>query len=65
MNLVLFGWLTTQPYFKELNKTVVPETGDFVFFDALEMHAVTMVRHLRYTVTMWFTEDPQYKHEVI
>jgi hypothetical protein len=51
--------------FPEQKISIAPETGEFVFFDALELHEVTMVRQNRYTVTMWFTEDPQYKHEVI
>lgn len=50
-------------HFPDLEIFITPETGELVFFDGLELHAVTTVRQERYTVTMRFASNIEYKYD--
>lgn len=54
-------------YFPILNEVITPTQGNMVFFDCKDddsLHGVTVARSPRYTMSLWFTKDPNYRFDI-
>lgn len=55
-------------YFKKINEVVIPKQGNAIFFDCKDpdsLHGVTNTRETRYSINLWFTQDPFYKFDIL